>query len=386
MSREMSSCLTCEKPTSLRCKGCKSVYYCNGECARRGWESGHKFQCGSTIGTKAQSNLEDLYVMYTGGNENQKLAFRWLMEKRIDPMWNPRTSVKESWRSFLKSPTINKIPTKDNDNDAEVIIRAFGLPFNDDRSVGGDPNLRQALRDTMGADAVIDVFERKARDNEGETAAKIVDTIVDEVERGVNDALDEKVDQIKDATMELERRIKSTELTMKAMDKELKELRPLVAKHQEREKFLEKALETCRADWEASKRQSSAREVKIQEYESKVESLAKGAGVAPPTAPPPPPPAPAAPPTPSSGPPPPPPPPAPAIVSLPDNPLEGVAQSLKTVKLRTTEISPAAKRGAENTENSLLSEIEKFAKGNLKKAGERKVASDSPQKKEGPAQ
>jgi len=113
------------------------------------------------------------------------------------------------------------------------------------------------------------------------------------------------------------------------MDKELKTLRALIPKHEERERFLEKALEQCRKDWQLSSK---------------------------------------APPEPEAGPPPPPPPPKIVAVSLPSNPLGGLEKSLADVKLRTAEIEPAAKRGAETSENTLLSQIEQFAKGKLKRA------------------
>lgn len=368
---KMNTCLVCNKPASLRCKGCKSVFYCNSECATKGWISGHNEEC-SNIVSRVPSGvkLEDLYEMYTGGNKDQRLAFKWLLERRLSPDWNPTTLVTEDWASFLKSPRIREYPTKENDRNAIAILNAFKIPYHHGISPDPRPDLRKALLDTMAADALIDVFEKEARDNEGEEAVKIVDTIVDEVQRGVDDEVEEKVDEIKDATSELGRKIKSAELTMLAMEKELETLRSLVTKHEERNAYLEKSLEQCREDWEITKKQSADREIKIQEYELKVESMARRVGTPPPRAPPPQAP-PMAPPSSGAGPPPPPAAPPPMIVNLPDKPLAGVTESLKTVQLRTAEISPAAKFGAEKTENALLAQIERFAKGKLRSASSR---------------
>jgi hypothetical protein len=326
----MRRCKVCGTYTNRRCGRCKNVHFCGKECARKGWfEGGHKLEC-TPIGSSL--NLEDLYVQYTGGNKNQRVAYAWLLEKRLSSSWNSRMSVKESWRTFLKSPAVRGVPTRENDDDAYRILAAFEIPRQGDRSSGDFSELGQRLKKTMQADAVIDTFERSAKDNEGETAAKIVDTIVDEVEEGVERALDSKVDEIKDVTLELERRLKSTELTMLGMDKELKELRALIPKHEKRERFLQTALDECRNDWKQSRQTS---------------------GSPPPSL--------------TGGPPPPPPPPTPSVINLPTKPLEGLTTLVSEVKLKTTEITPAAKKGAERTENALLSQIEKFAKGKLKK-------------------
>ena len=40
-------CDVCSKPAHTLCAGCPAVYYCNRECQRIGWKSGHKRMCAS---------------------------------------------------------------------------------------------------------------------------------------------------------------------------------------------------------------------------------------------------------------------------------------------------------------------------------------------------
>ncbi len=326
----MDKCLVCKSPASQRCTRCKVAFYCGKECASEGWKGGHRFECcSSLIGNKVPVDLEKLYTQYTGGNENQRLAYKWLISVRLDPSWAPRTSVKNSWVRFLGDRL-----TKDNQNDAYRILSAFGITYHLDQSSGDYSDLARTLKNVMMADVVIDTFENTATvDNEGETVAKIVDTVVDEVQKGVDATLNVKVDELKVAERELEKKLNAAELTMLSMENELVTLRALLGERDQRIKVLEREL-------------SSSRSTSLPSV---------------PTAPPMPP-------------------PPPPVVSLPAKPMAGALQSLRDIQLKTVQIEPAAREGAGKSENKLLSEIENFAKNKLKKASTKKEGGSPPEK------